>query len=179
MAHPRIQELLDHLTASRADLRAAVETVAPEMRERRPAPDRWSVAEILEHLSIVEARVADRLTATLAAARIGGLGPELETTPVMPTVDMRKLLDRANTRAAPEALHPHGMAWAAAWEALDRSRERFCEVVQSGDGLALGTLTMPHPALGELTLYQWIGTVGGHEARHAAQIREIGAAPAF
>jgi hypothetical protein len=47
--------------------------------------------------------------------------------------------------------------------------------ILTGDGLALGTLTHPHPIFGPLTLYQWIATTAGHEGRHTAQIREIAA----
>ncbi|MEA2712972.1 MAG: hypothetical protein QOK27_933, partial [Gemmatimonadales bacterium] len=39
---------------------------------------------------------------------------------------------------------------------------------------ALGGLTFSHPLLGSLDLYQWILFVGQHEARHAAQIAELG-----
>jgi hypothetical protein len=37
-------------------------------------------------------------------------------------------------------------------------------------------VVVPHPALGDQNLYQWIAFVGAHESRHAAQIREIAAA---
>jgi hypothetical protein len=39
--------------------------------------------------------------------------------------------------------------------------------------MALGDITVPHPVLGPLNLYQWVLFVGGHESRHAIQIREI------
>jgi hypothetical protein len=34
-------------------------------------------------------------------------------------------------------------------------------------------VSWPHPRFGPLTGYQWIAFSGAHEARHAAQIREI------
>jgi hypothetical protein len=46
--------------------------------------------------------------------------------------------------------------------------------LREGDGWALETLSAPHPRLGSLNLYQWVVFVAGHEARHTAQIREIG-----
>jgi hypothetical protein len=45
--------------------------------------------------------------------------------------------------------------------------------LNASDRLALGTLSMPHPLFGPLSAYHWLAFVGGHEARHAAQIREI------
>ena len=174
--HPRLVELLDHLDRHRATLRSAVETIPAPRRAERPAPDRWSVAEVLEHLAIVETRTIDRLTAKLAEARDQGIGPETETTPILPTLDMSSLLNRSRKVSAPEVLHPSGLTADAAWAALEESRRRFRAALESGDGLALGTLRMKHPALGEMNLYQWVGSVGGHEARHAAQILEIGEA---
>ncbi len=34
---------------------------------------------------------------------------------------------------------------------------------------------MPHRIFGEMNFYQWIVFAGSHEARHAAQVAEIGA----
>ena len=39
--------------------------------------------------------------------------------------------------------------------------------------MALGAVTDHHPILGEINLYQWILSVGGHEQRHTAHIWEI------
>ncbi|HEX6967185.1 MAG TPA: DinB family protein [Gemmatimonadaceae bacterium] len=174
--HPRIQELLDHLTHHRAELRRAVDGVPAERREQRPAPDRWSVADVLEHLAIVEDRIADGFTKQVAAARASGLGQDAETSPVVPTLDMKRLLDRRRRVTAVEVTHPRGMSANAAWSALEQSRARLRAALLDADGLALGTLTATHPVLGEMNLYQRIAFIGGHEARHAAQIREIGAA---
>ncbi|HEU4629913.1 MAG TPA: DinB family protein [Gemmatimonadaceae bacterium] len=175
--HTRIAELLDFLDAQREVLRAAVARVPADAGERRPAPDRWSAAEILEHLSLVERSVAGLLTARLAEARAGGLGPDTATTSVLATFDLRRVLDRsrrvtASTRAQPS----QGLDAAAAWAALERTRAALREAVLAADGLALGEVTHSHAALGTLTLYEWIAFVGGHEARHAAQIDEIVAA---
>jgi hypothetical protein len=49
-------------------------------------------------------------------------------------------------------------------------------VMRAADGLKLTDVTMPHPVFGALNLYTWFAWVGSHEARHAAQIREIAAA---
>jgi uncharacterized damage-inducible protein DinB len=174
--HPRIAELLRYLDAQREELRAAVARVPPEQRERSPAPGRWSVAEILEHLSIVEASITRLFTVRLAEARERGLGPETETTPVLSTFDLAKLADRSYQVTASEAARPQGkLDAAAAWAALEDARQAFREAVLSGDGLALAGVVhpRPHPVFGILNLYQWVAFVGGHEARHAAQILEI------
>ena len=170
--HPRIRELLDHLDRERAVLRAAFEAVPPELRDRAPGPGRWSAAGIVEHLAIVEQRVAGALAEKMAAARAGGVGPDTEEGPILPALDLTRIHSRTNRVNAPETAHPKGLSADAAWTALERAGEAVRATLRSGDGLALGSVEHPHPAFGSLTLYHWFAILGGHEARHAAQIRE-------
>ena len=52
------------------------------------------------------------------------------------------------------------------------ARRDLMAVIVTGDGLALGAVSAPHPALGSFSVYDWIAFVGAHAARHADQIRE-------
>jgi hypothetical protein len=175
--HARITELLGHLDRHRDALREAVETVPVEARERRPEPTRWSVAEILEHLGIVEARIALLLASRIEAGRAEGLRRESEVTPVLGTLSVEPLLDRSRRLVSGDASLPSGSIDAAtAWVRLEQERIRLRQVVMAADGLALGELTAPHARLGPLNLYQWLIFLGAHEGRHALQIREVGEA---
>lgn len=173
--HPRIVEVLDYLDARRIELERAVEAVPHELRERRPGPERWSVAEVLEHLSLVEGGIAQRLSAGIAAARTAGLGAEQSTAPVIPTVDLARVLDRSHRLTASEAQLPRdGLDAAAALAALTAQREALRAAALAADGLALEEVVVPSAVLGPLNAYQWVVFAGGHEARHAQQIREAG-----
>ena len=171
--HPRTYELLSYLDTQRTVLRAAVDLVPPDLREYPPADGQWSVANVLEHLSIVEQRVALFLSKMIETAKAEGLGPETSTDPLLPSLGADRALDRSGKVMAPDALHPTGLKAPAAWSALEQAGEALRDAVRSGDGLALGTLTRSHPIFGPLTLYQWIAFAGAHEARHADQIRSI------
>jgi len=174
MGHPRTRELLEYLDEQRAVLRAAFEAVPAPQRDRAPAEGRWSVAGNIEHLAIVETRLSARLSALIAEAKAAGLlGPEPSSEPVLPGVGAGRAIDRTTRLVAPDAIHPTGASADAAWNALEEAGKRVREVLNAGDGLALGTLSMPHPLFGPLSAYHWLAFVGGHEARHAAQIREI------
>lgn len=175
--HPRVVELLDHLDLHRASLRAAVESVPIGLRDRRPKDDRWSVAEILEHLGIVEARIAGLIEHQVEAGRAQGLQADTERTSVLGTLDVAALLDRSVRRVSGESSVPPGqLDSATAWARLEQERVRLRRVVIAADGLALGDLSAPHARLGSLNLYQWLIFLGGHEGRHALQIREAGEA---
>jgi uncharacterized damage-inducible protein DinB len=172
--HPRTQELLTCLDSHRDALRAAVDAVPAARRDERPAADRWSVAEILEHLAIVEKRIARVVAASIAEARQGGLRAESETASVLPMLPFDRLADRTQARVAPSNVAPRGVLNAeAAWAELAATRGALRDAVQGADGLALGDVKVPHPAIGDANLYQWVLFVAGHEARHTAQIAEI------
>jgi hypothetical protein len=172
--HPRLAELLRYTELQRDGLLAAVATVPETARDQRPGPGHWSVAEVLEHLCIVEQGVSRLITRRIERAREAGLGPETETGSLLHCLDRFPLLDRSATMPAPELVRPPGsLNAAAALEGLERSRHALRAAIATGDGLALGTVTGPHPLLGPLTLYQWVLFVGQHECRHAMQIRDI------
>jgi uncharacterized damage-inducible protein DinB len=174
--HARTEEVLTYLDTQRAALDDAVAAVPAALRERRPAPDRWSVAEILDHVAVVEGRIAPLITGRIAAARDEGLGPERETSPVLPTLDVASIVGRSRRIVAGEASQPRaGVTEGEARAALDRQSQAIREAVLSADGLALGEVIAPNPVFGPLNMYQWVLFVAGHEGRHAAQIRELAA----
>jgi len=174
--HARIQELLNYLEDTAADLRAAVDSVPSALRQRRPAPERWSVAEVLEHLSLVEERIAKMATAQIESGRAGGLGPDPNTIGALESFDAHRVVDRSHRVIASEAALPHqGLDEPAAWTALLQARAAVRTAVLGGDGLNLTELVVPHSTLGHMNLYHWVAFIGAHELRHAEQIREIGA----
>lgn len=172
--HPRISELLDYVQRQTATLRDAYESVPADQRAVRPAPDRWSPAEIIHHLEIVERRLAHAFGRMIEQAR--ALPPETETTAPLSPERAQIGVDRTKRFVTSEPFAPRDTDATRVWDDLMRAREALIEVISTGDGLALGAVSAPHPALGTLTGYEWIAFVGSHAARHAQQIREMNAA---
>ena len=173
------EELLQHLEQSRAALRDAVDSVPASHREQRPGVDRWSVAEVLEHLAIVERRIAGRLADALAAARASSASAS--GTPATSAIDaaqVARLADRSQRFKTSEASEPRGgLSADAAWTALEDVRADVARLVRESDAFALEDPIAPHPRFGPWTFRQWVVFAGGHDARHADQIREM--LPAF
>ena len=172
--HPRIAEVVNYLISARAHLDAAVEAVPAARRDRRPADDRWSVANVVQHLAITERRIAALIERRTAEARAGGVGPDPETTSILWTLDVHSLLDRRTRIETPAPVAvtdavPAGEAARLFEAAHDRMKTAFARA----DGVALDRLSHPHPVLGPINLYQWGIFAAAHEMRHAAQIREI------
>ncbi|PYS80746.1 MAG: hypothetical protein DMF70_10285 [Acidobacteria bacterium] len=174
--HPRIEEVLNYLDAERSTLREAVELVPPELRDQSPGPDRWSVAQVLQHLTIIEKRIGMGMTKWIADARAGGTGPEVETSSTLNSLPLQLIVDRSQPRSAPEEVRPRGdIDAASAWTALEQTRAALRAAILAGDGLALSEVVQTHPVLGPINLYQWALFVGSHETRHTGQVREIAA----
>jgi DinB superfamily len=172
--NPHPAKLFEHLDHHRTNLRIAVAEVPPELRDQPPAPDRWSVIELLEHLVLVERRLTYLFKQWVAEACEQGLGPGEETHPT-PPVNLEVVLNRNYQIAASEAVRPQGkLDEAAAWAALEEARRDLKATVLEFEGLPLGGIIRPHPAIGPINFYQWVEFVGWHEARHTAQIRENG-----
>ena len=171
-------ELLEYLSRHREALRHAVDAVPPALRTQRPDPERWSVAEVLDHLSIVEQRVTQRLAAALEAARAGH--PPSDATATLSLSDegfAERLVDREQRFKTSQASEPRpGREAEAAWAALEATRRALVDVVEASAGMTMPGAVAPHPAFGPLTFRQWVIFVGGHDARHAKQVKEIGAA---
>jgi hypothetical protein len=165
-----ISALRAALADDRRGLREAIELVPPGRRRERPGEGRWSVAEVLEHLAIVEER------SVAIIAKLAADAPARSATASAPptALDRTALRDRSRRVSAPEFIQPTGTIDAdEAWARLERSRLELEVTIAAAADRDLTKVTRTHPALGPLDGYQSILAIAGHEERHAEQIREI------
>jgi hypothetical protein len=168
-----VPEIYEQIDGARARLFAAVEGLSEEQQAFRPAPDRWSVAELVEHLSIVEGNVAALLGRLLGKAEESGEAPV--TPDAFGPVSIEEFVEQARVvkYEAPERIRPTGLPLADSLARLEESRAALHALrprIERADGRAL---RFPHPAWGPLDLYQWLLFVGAHEDRHLAQIEVL------
>ncbi len=139
-----------------------------------PAPERWSVAQLVEHLSIVEGNVAtllDKLLGKAEESNADAAAPD-----DFEPVSIEEFVERSRSvkYEAPERIRPTGTLPLA--DSLARLRESRAALytlrprVERADGRAI---RFPHPAWGPLDLYQWLLFVGAHEDRHLSQIEAL------
>jgi hypothetical protein len=169
--HARLAETMAFVEEKRRELLQSFEGIDGEKLCRRAVPDGWSVAEILEHLRMVESGVARLITKRVGQAREAGLGQEKSTASVMPTFERYSaVLDNAVLKA-PATVQPRtNIDISEALDGLGSSREALRAAVVSASGLSIGEIKHTHPVLGEIDLYQWLIFVGQHEGRHTKQI---------
>jgi uncharacterized damage-inducible protein DinB len=162
-------DVLQLLDDERQALLALVERVPVEQQDKRPSPDAWSVAEVLEHLARVERGIA-----RLIASRGREQPVNQPAAAALDAARIERMRTRIDPIVAPERVRPTGaVSTADALRALDESRGQLREAVSAADPASLDGCTHPHAVLGVLTLRDWIAFVAHHEARHAAQISAI------
>jgi hypothetical protein len=174
--------LLLYLAASRERLLESVEGLNEQQQRFRPARDRWSVAECVEHVSIVERGVLRKIEALVLAPQ-PEIPPHAQPPPrarVPDQVILARVPNRSSRVTAPPEALPGGR-WTDFAELLrefEAARERslrFAAVTQSD----LRGHFFAHPYLGELDCYQWLLFLGAHSERHARQAEEVIAYPNF
>ena len=169
--HTRLAETMTFVEEKRRELMSSFEGVDGERLCRQTAPGGWSVAQILEHLRMVESNVAALITKRVAKAKEAGIGEEKSTEPVLPSFEPCRATLETAVLSAPEMVVPRAdIDISEALEGLESSREALRAAAVSANGLSLGEIKHTHPVLGEIDLYQWLIFVGHHEARHGKQI---------
>jgi hypothetical protein len=171
------QSLLDEFAASQARLLALVNGLTPEQWRFHPAEGRWSIGDCIEHVTAVEARVLRAIGKHLE-------GPsEPEKRPLTEGKDIlvrENLPDRSKRIEAPEPVRPTGK-WEDPGQLLANflaAREHTVQFASSTNS-DLRNHFFPHIAMGEIDCYQWLVVLSLHGGRHAQQIEEIKAHPAF
>jgi DinB superfamily len=172
------ERVTKQLAASRERLLNLVDGLTPEQWTFRPAEDRWSICDCVEHVTLVEHRLFG-----LIGKRLEG-SPETgnEERPNHPEDDAvaSAVPDRSTRRQAPEPARPTGR-WSDTNELLaefEKARERTVRFTEATDA-DLRNYFAPHPAFGDLDCYQWLIVMSLHGERHALQIEEIKADPAY
>jgi hypothetical protein len=169
------KEGLAHLDRTRGALIAATKGLSEAQWKFKPGPDRWSVAEVLEHIVVVENFLLENTSQKVMAAPAGKPDRDYKRTDKLV---LSAISDRTQKAKAPEPVLPSGR-WSPK-ETLDeflKSRERTMEFLKSTPGLRDHVADSP---LGQpLDAYQWLLYISAHSDRHTKQILEVKADPNF
>lgn len=144
----------------------------------KPAPDRWSVAEVSEHITVSETTIMGLIQHPLMQSPAA---PEKrEQVKGRDQLVLQRMPDRSHKAQAPEMLRPTGR-WATEADltkAFEDARKANMEYIRTTND-DLRDHFFDHPAFGTLDGYQWLLLLAEHSARHTAQIEEVKADPNF
>ncbi|KPD00074.1 DinB superfamily protein [Geobacillus sp. BCO2] len=156
---------MDHHEQVRQQLINSVSELSDEQLNTRMAEGSWTIAQVLEHLYLIETSIAAMIAHTVKH----GESQPVEEKPIHLTVDRSKKVE------APDFARPSDrfFSWHELKEKLRQSRQRLRQIVEQTPLHDLKMKSFPHPIFGPLNLKQWVEFVAYHEQRHLAQIEEI------
>jgi quercetin dioxygenase-like cupin family protein/uncharacterized damage-inducible protein DinB len=163
-------EILDLYDRSGGELQALVARTPDELWAKKPAPDRWSVSEVVEHLALVEKGLNGFILQTLAAPA----DPNWAVTETSRSIDaiLRGGTDRTRKFQAPEFAMPKGgMSRADLLASWGGARAQNAELVRRTTS-EVKKHTADVPNGGKMTMHQLMAYVAIHNLRHNAQIAE-------
>jgi DinB superfamily len=173
---PERERAIAELEASRRELLAALAGLTSAQWAFKPAPDRWSIVECLEHIALAE----DAYFRTITERMTKAPPPPEKAAEVRDKDDyvLKTMPDRTAKRVTAPTLEPKGASPLEALHHFGRSRDRFVAYVRETQD-DLRSRFQPHRATGLIDGYQWILLAVGHSRRHLEQIQEVKADPQY
>jgi len=178
-----LKQAREHFYHSRNRVIEVTHALSDAQWHFKPAPDRWSIAENLEHMVIVHERVMGRLRDQFAQAPAPPPGRDHQ---LIDKIALEKIPDRSIKAKAPDFIHPTGQL--KPHDALQRLHEHYRNLsafVESTPDLREHIMDAPPLKIvtnGEYSTmdgYQWALTAAAHDQRHVAQILELKADPNY
>ena len=176
LTQPERDSLITHLEQTRQAFVTSISGLTEAQWTFKAGPDRWSIAEVAEHVAISETTIRQLVTDQIMKGPVAPKNP----TPVTDDALLAGLLDRTSKFQAPEMLKPTHR-WATREALLKDFQDARDKTVAYVKGTAddLHGHAGPHPVFKVLDGYQWILLLSGHAARHTAQIDEVKAVAAY
>jgi hypothetical protein len=167
---------LNWLEESRKEFLSAIDGVTDQQWKWKPAPDRWSVGEVAEHIVLAEASQFANVKKALASA----LDPAWEAKTKGKTETLVSVLaPRRGKVQAAEAIVPRGgMTQAQVKERFETQRTDMVKFAAETD-LPVKQYIVDNTFFGPLNGYHWLIYAPLHTMRHDKQIAEVKATPGY
>jgi hypothetical protein len=169
------ESAVKYLEKTRDAVEASTKGLTSAQWTFQAAPEKWSVAQVVEHLALAEDLFFDTVTQKVMSAPAGAPDRDFKKTDAMVLANVP---DRSHKVQAPDELVPTGR-WSPQ-EALNhfvRSRARTIQYLQNTPDLREHVMAGPTGA--PLDAYEWILLAAAHSERHEKQIEEVKADPKF
>jgi len=164
---------MSHLHAGAKVFLDSLAGLSEEQWKFKPAADRWSIAEVAEHITVTEDFLFKALTEKILKSE-----PVKERKPASREQDeqfLKMILDRSQKRTAPEPVRP-STRWASREALIDefkKLRERTLAYVETTQDDLRGF------AGENFDGWQLLLLMAAHPERHTAQINEVKADPNY
>lgn len=174
MNYQTIDEIYTTNDKVRENLKDVLSKVSDEQAIFLSEGEKWTVAKIVEHISIVGNGMLRISAKLLKEAQSKG-----ETSDGKANITGEFLQKASAAREqkfeAPEMVVPTGnQTIAESLIKMDETRKNLEEMRPLFESVGCSPdFTFPHPAFGPLNANEWLALLGGHEARHTQQIAKL------
>jgi len=170
------EHVLETLAKAQKETLDAVSGLSDAQWSFKPAPDKWSVGECVEHLLLIEEKRTPALESQLKEKpEEGWAAKTTANTEVLETA----LVNRSFKVKALEEFTPAGkLARAEALERYKKARAKTVELASNAEAPFKSHFAQ-HPFFGALNGYQVVLVIGLHNMRHNQQIAEVMADAGF
>ncbi len=179
MTYQSLADIYAMLAREHSAFAAATTGLTDAQTQFRPAQDSWTIAEIVEHIGITNSgfvRIAYKLIKQSEAAGAPPLAG-LHLKDVLLTGDGQQ---DPRKFPAPDMVKPQGgQSLAASFAKIEQAHADIQAARARLEASDCSSATFPHPAVGQLSPYQWMILYGEHMDRHRQQIERIKATPEF
>lgn len=147
-----------------------------EEQENLPSENgKWTLGAIVEHLAKVEKGMIRICSTILSKAEAEGKTSDGSVKLSSAFLECVTKLNTENPKfEAPAIVQPEGgKPIVETLEMMQENRKRLNDLRPKFEVFDGSNSSFPHPAFGEINAYDWLVLIGGHEARHTAQIERI------
>jgi hypothetical protein len=166
---------IDHLKQTQDDLVNAVKGLTEAQLNFKPAPDRWSVLECVQHITLSSAGLWQMTEGGLKQANDSAFKSQVADDQLIKMVE-----DRSTKAQAPEPFKPVHSPYHSLEETLaafNADRNKLIDYVKNtNDDMRNHFVKMP---FGPLDTYQMLLMISAHTNRHTQQLKEVKADPNF
>ena len=166
---------LQYLETTKKNLLEATKGLSEAQWNFKPAPDRWSVAQVAEHIAAAEDFIRGIVKEKVMTAPAGEPGRDVKKTD---EAVLAKVPDRTAKAQAPEPLVPTNRFGSpeGTIKHFIESRAATEAFLKTTPGLRDHVTDSP---LGKLDGYEFMLFIAAHSERHTKQINEVKADPNF
>jgi DinB family protein len=166
---------LQYLELTKKNVVEATKGLSEAQWNFKPAPDRWSVAQVMEHIAAAEDFLRDVTKDKVMTSPAGESGRDVKKTD---EAVLAMVPDRTHKAQAPEPLVPSNRFGSpdGSLKHFVESRSTTEDFLKSTAGLRDHVMDSP---LGKLDGYEFVLFIAAHSERHTKQINEVKADPNF
>jgi hypothetical protein len=166
----------EYLDKTRDGVIEATRGLSPAQLNFKPAPDRWSVAEVTEHLAATEGFLMNMVLTQVMTAPARAEATDVKA---IDELVLKAIPDRTTKLKAPEPLVPTNRFNTPA-DSLKQFKEgRAKTSIFLKEAKDLRDHALDSPLGKKLDGYQWVLFIAAHSDRHTKQMLEVKADPNF